>query len=265
MKSQGKPKMRVVCFPCAGGSETIYTKAEFVKGKRQLHPLIGWAQRSDVEVLAVQPPGRDARQTERCAYSCKELAEMLLPVLSSVLHDGSNVPFAMVAHSVGTWVCYEVLQLFKEHGFQMPAQVFLSCFPDPKIPLAERPWKPNKDLPDDTEFIAECKEWGTNPMLFKPHLWPTFRPLMRGDFTLFDTYEHQHEATEQPLSCPITVFYGAKDTRITKTHVEGWQAMTSGEFGVFEIPGSHLFVYEPAARGHWLDLVTRALEAKLLE
>jgi hypothetical protein len=66
-----KPKMRLVCFPCAGGSESIYTKADRNGRVAVLNPLMKWAQENSVEVLAVQPPGRDRRLKESFLQSCQ--------------------------------------------------------------------------------------------------------------------------------------------------------------------------------------------------
>jgi hypothetical protein len=135
------PKLRLVCFPNAGSAENIYTKIN--RGKP--NTLIGWAKENAVEVLAVQPPGRELRRKEPCLGSCKELATALFAVLAPRLltradgkDDGPLVPYAIMAHSVGTWVSYELMRLFQEKHVPMPLVIFLSCFPAPTIPEASR-------------------------------------------------------------------------------------------------------------------------------
>lgn len=61
-----------------------------------------------VEVLAVQLPGRAKRHKEPFAESLREVAEALLPVLRSRLED-PEVPYAVVGHSMGCWAAYELL------------------------------------------------------------------------------------------------------------------------------------------------------------
>ena len=36
----------------------------------------------------------------------------------------------------------------------------------------------------------ECREWDISEVVFSPTMWPTYEPLLRADFTLFDEYEH---------------------------------------------------------------------------
>jgi len=51
-----------------------------------------------------------------------------------------DAPYSVLAHSVGTWVAFEMLQLARSQGLPMPVKVFFSCFPSPDVPLAQRPW-----------------------------------------------------------------------------------------------------------------------------
>lgn len=39
----------------------------------------------------------------------------------------------------------------------------------------------------------ECRSWDVNEVVFSPALWGSYQPLMRADFTLFDSYCFQHQ------------------------------------------------------------------------
>jgi hypothetical protein len=174
-----RPKLRLVCFPNAGSAENIYTKIN--RGKP--NTLIGWAKENMVEVLAVQPPGREMRRKEPCLGSCKEIAQALFPVLAPRLlqtkqaagGEDEAVPFAIMAHSVGTWVQYELMRLFQERHMPMPVKIFLSCFPPPTIPEDSRPWIVNKTLTTDQSFQEECKLWDVNQVVFSGGMWEMYK------------------------------------------------------------------------------------------
>lgn len=46
-------------------------------------------------------------------------------------------------------------------------------------------------------------------MVFKPDVWPMFEPLLRADFTLFDTYDHDVNSTSHPPLYSYPSSYGS--------------------------------------------------------
>lgn len=104
--------------------------------------------RVQVEVLAVQPPGRGSRSKENQFPNLKALASELLPVLAPKLVDA---PYVCIAHSLGSWMAFEVLRAARAQGLPMPLRLFVSAMPGPDIPFAERPWRQQRHL-NETEF-----------------------------------------------------------------------------------------------------------------
>ena len=115
-------------------------------------------------------------------------------------------------------------------------------------------------------------------------MWELYGGVLRSDFSLFDTYEHEHGsgaassgaesssavaaaaaaaaaagsagavagASGAPFDIPITTFYAADDRRVTRQHVEGWRRFsTSAEFSTSQVEGHHLFVYNPDQKAAW--------------
>lgn len=80
-------------------------------------PLQAWAQEHNVQVLAVQPPGRAQRMREPQHASLQDMATALLPI---VAHELCSRPYALVAHSVGTWAAFELLRLALSKGMAGP-------------------------------------------------------------------------------------------------------------------------------------------------
>ena len=147
-----KVRMRLVCFSNAGSAEDMYT-SEGTGTRRVASPLLDWARASGVEVLAPQLPGRNARGKEPFLRTPQSIAAALLPLLGARLAD-PEVPYAILAHSVGTWVAFEFLSLLREAGLPMPAHVLFSAFPAPDIAPAARPWRPNAAL-NEAAFKGE--------------------------------------------------------------------------------------------------------------
>src|SRR6059058_3650797 len=82
--------VRLICFPHAGGSASAY-----VPLARALAP--------EVEVLAVQYPGRQDRRHEPPIEDVNRLADLA----ADVLPTDSARPYALFGHSMGALVAYE--------------------------------------------------------------------------------------------------------------------------------------------------------------
>lgn len=196
-KPLASPRLRILCFPNAGSAENIYTGMANRNKQRAPNKLMAWAGEAQAEVLAVQYPGRENRRGEPFVKTCQEMAAALLPVVRTKLAeaegDGEDaVPFVFVSHSCGNWVAYELLRLLRRESLPLPKAFFVSCMASPDIAAAAKPWKPNREM-GTAQLQAECKLWDVNEAVFHPSVWPTFEPLLRADFSLFDQYTHGPE------------------------------------------------------------------------
>lgn len=219
-------------------------------------PLLEWARANSAEVLAVQYAGRVNRKGDAPATSIEDIVEPLHAVLTE--HCG-DVPTVFVAHSVGTWVAYELLRRMEAAGKpKMPEQAFFSSFPPPTIPTEERPWNVNEGL-DEGEFKAECRRWNVNEVVFRAGVWEQYQPLLRADFSLFDQYKFEHEG-EGKFAWDLTVYRGRGDGMITRAMCEGWKGQTSGRFKFVEMDGHHLFPLEKKHKAIWLESIAKQLD-----
>ena len=286
-----KPSCRVVCWPNAGNAEDLFTNEKGrVDGKlcNTPSPLLNWCRTNNAHVFAPQFPGRAGRGREECFESCQEAAEALLRVVASVFFgddddESANVPWCVIGHSVGSWCAFEFVRLCVKHGFPQPKLALLSGFPSPSIGVDARPWRVNSQL-NDSEFRDECTQWGVDRAVFKPHFWPTFEPLLRRDFSLFDTYEYSgkdtNAMTTQDLTQELTqectprescgalrgvslvTMRGANDSMITVEHVLGWRKFMNdaSHHAHHEITnGNHLFPLQPDAKKQWLEIIAGTL------
>src|SRR5205085_7998711 len=92
-------RLRLFCFPDAGAGASV-----FFTWPSQLPP--------DVELAAVQPPGREARLSETPYSDMMELVEKL----GEVLEPHMNVPFAFFGHSNGAIMAFELARRLRREG-----------------------------------------------------------------------------------------------------------------------------------------------------
>lgn len=217
-------RLRLFCFPYAGGAASIY------RTWQQYLP-------AEIEVCAVQIPGRENRIRERPFTDVGTLVEALLPILLPYL----DRPFALFGHSMGTLIAYELAQQLQHQHRQTPTHLLISgrrspVLPDPDAPL--------HTLPSDEEFLHELQRRYNNlpALLFEDQeLRELFLPLLRADFTLVETYENP---TPIMLSCPLITFGGREDQRATEAQLRAWQPLTAAEFALHCFPGGHFYLNE---------------------
>lgn len=89
-------KVRLVCFPHAGGAASF-----FFPMAEMLLP--------NVEMLAVQYPGRQDRRSEKCLDSVQGLAV----AIAGQLRRRTDLPLALFGHSLGATVAFEVARLLE--------------------------------------------------------------------------------------------------------------------------------------------------------
>lgn len=234
-KPNPQARLRLFCFPYAGGGASIYrTWGE------QLPP--------QVEMRPVQLPGRENRMSEpsltRIEPLVQAVAEALLPYL--------DLPFAFFGHSMGALVAFELARKLRSAVDLEPLQLFVSGRIAPHHVRSE---PPNYNLPEP-ELIEELRRLnGTSEeALEHPELMGLMLPLLRADFELVQTYTYAGGA---PLGCPVTAFGGAQDTEVSMEELAGWREHTTGDFSLRMFEGGHFFLH--AAREQLLQIVSTEL------
>lgn len=212
--------MRLICFPYAGGGASVFRS---------------WGQHSllsNVEVCAVQLPGREARITEAPVEDVRQL----VPQLREALEPYLDRPFAFFGHSIGALVSFELARELRRTGGIEPRHLFVSGCPAPHLSHSERMW----DLPDD-EFLERLRRFnGTPPdVLNHPELMDMMLPTIRADFALRDRYDYRDEPS---VSCPITAFGGMADMHVDCAMLRAWRQHTQERFQVWLFQGDHFFL-----------------------
>ncbi len=149
----------------------------------------------------------------------------------------------------------------------------------------------------------ECRAWDINELVFSAGMWPVYQPLLRADFTLFDSYVHQAGGgggggggAEPFPDLPLHCWWGEGDRRVTKGMVQvrrggttarmraqvactlwagavtrerrgscaqEWRRFTTGPVQLRSNPGNHLWPLHPEHKRRWLLEIVDVLDSQL--
>jgi medium-chain acyl-[acyl-carrier-protein] hydrolase len=219
-KPEPKAKLRLFCFPYAGGSTLIYRK-----WPDTLAPAI--------EVCAVQLKGHGSRLLETPLKSMSQL----IPELAEGLAPYLDKPCAFFGHSMGAVISFELARYLQEvNGFEL-THLFVSGRRAPQLPNSD-PY--TFDLPE-ADFIEELHRLNGTPkeVFGNPDLMRLLVPLLRADFELIETYRY---VPGSPLTCPMTAFGGLEDGDEVADLLYPWRELTDGPFSLRMFPGDHFFL-----------------------
>lgn len=212
--------LRLVCFPHAGGSAAFYR---------------GWAthERPDVEVLAIQYPGRMNRLGEPLIDEIGAMAD----ALAGVLARSVAAPFAFFGHSMGATIAFETIQRLARDHLPHPVRLFASAR---KGPACHRPGQ--RHLANDEAIIAYLRKLGgcEAEVFQQPQLLPLLLPIIRSDFKLGETWAPPPDAR---VDCPITAFVGDEDPEVTIEEAASW-GRASDHFEMRVFRGHHFYLLD---------------------
>ncbi|GAB1511631.1 thioesterase II family protein [Actinophytocola sp. KF-1] len=209
---------RLICLSHAGGSASY-----FFGVSRALAP--------EIDVLAVQYPGRQDRLREPCLRSIHDLADGLLPAVLPL----ADRPLTIFGHSLGATLGYELARRLEQSGV-IPTALFASGRPAPHRTRLER-----THLRDDAGLLAAMKALGGTEaaLLDDEDVRAMVMPAIRGDYVAAETYVHRPGS---PLRCPIYALTGDNDPKVTVAEAEAWREHTSAEFELTVFPGGHFYL-----------------------
>ena len=218
-------RLRLFCFPYAGGGASIYRT---------------WATTlpAEIEVYPVQPPGRETRLRDRAFTRFPPLIDSLASAIEPYL----NMPFAFFGHSMGALTSFELTRQLRRQGGPLPVHLFLSGHRAAQLPNDE---EPIYHLPD-AEFVQELRSLNGTPdqVLQNEELMRLMLPLLRADFELCNMYNY---IQEEPLPCPITAYGGLQDEEANRDTLSAWREQTSGQFTLRMFPGDHFYLHSARA------------------
>ena len=223
-----QPRLRLVCFPCAGGGASSY-------GDWAAHVPEG------VEVAAVRLPGRESRAREQAITELPTLVAALVDVLRPLFDQ----PMAFFGHSTGALVAFELSRRLRTLGVAAPAGLIVACCRAPHLPLQH---SPIHALPREA-FVAELRRFGGTPeaVLAHPAFLEMILPSLRADLGLLERYQHEPDS---PLACAIVGCAGASDPHVRTDEVEAWAMHTASHSPCTLFPAI-TFLPAAACRSCW--------------
>ena len=214
--------LRLVCFPHAGGGASA-----FWRWPRLLPP--------QVEVLAVQYPGRQDRFAEDYPETLTGMADPIAAELAALL-DGQPGPVAFFGHSMGALVAFEVARRLPATGLPAPTRLVVSAHQAPTSPHVHGP-----DGDSDQAVLTYLRSLGGSgaDLLEDPELRELTLPMVRNDLRLVRNYRY---VDGPPLDCPITAVAGAQDRSCTPSQMRDWYRRTTRGFDLAVFPGDHFYL-----------------------
>lgn len=236
---------RLFAFPFVGGGASVFNPWNELLPK-------------DIEINAIQHPGREARIGEKPLTDIQELVRQVCAAIVPSL-DRS---FVLYGHSMGGLIAYEVARHLEAEYSEVPLRLIIAGWVAP--PLVRKYVRALRGINGGHFSLehasdAEVLEVLRGNALFseqdtRPELAEALMPSVRADLAMLGAYEYDGSHT---LRCPITVLSGDRDDLFDHAQLTSWRALTSGEFRFREVKGGHLFVREPD-KSH-IDTITEEL------
>lgn len=220
-KPISNPRVRLFCFPFAGGTANTFT------------PWVDPLAAEKIELILIQPPGRGARFGEPPHTSMDSLIKELMQHAEFIT---SRTPYVLFGHSLGSRVAYELCSRLMVSGLPLPEYFIASGSRAPHFPNENASLH---DLPQK-KFIQQLKELNGTPkeLLENQALMELVTPLLRADFKISETYQ----AKKICMPLPILVFGGEDDHDITPYHLEMWGELSTQGCEVVQFLGDHFFI-----------------------
>ncbi|KOU12862.1 oleoyl-ACP hydrolase [Streptomyces sp. WM6372] len=230
---------RLVCFPHAGGAATFW------------FPM-AQALAPQVDVLAVQYPGRQDRRGEPCIEDIETLAAHAAEEVLA----WSDRPVTLFGHSMGAMVAFETARRLEERG-RPPAGLVVSGM---RAPSRARGGSSQAETAE--ELVAGILRLrGTDAaVLDDPELVRMILPTIRSDYKAAESYRWR---PGPPLGTPIAVLTGTEDPHVSTDEAAAWREHTAGPFSLTVFTGGHFFLNEhaEAVRKVVTDHIARSFQA----
>jgi surfactin synthase thioesterase subunit len=208
----GQAAARLFCLPYSGCGASMYRRWPRFAG--------------DVELCAVQLPGRENRLREANFSSFEALAEEMAGALQPYL----DRPFGFFGHCSSALLAYEVTLRLVRRGQPAPARLFVSS----QVAPQDGPYGRFLSMTAD-ELAEEVRELlvrlGNEP---RPDMVAMTLEVLLADVATHKAYRVDRPV---PVHCPITSIGWDQDVEVPHQMMTGWSAV--GETTVRLLSGSH--------------------------
>ncbi|WP_060893423.1 hybrid non-ribosomal peptide synthetase/type I polyketide synthase [Streptomyces europaeiscabiei] len=252
LKPARHPKVRILCMSGMGGTTTGHV------------PLIPHLP-EDVELLGVRVPGREGRSGEAPVSDVNVLVDRVVADLS----DRLDVPIVLYGHSQGAYTAWEIAHRLGSRVGGPDLSLVAACAPSPfsETPEALKQFQKVSTLWDTATpatLVEMFRGMLPDDILDNEEVFGTYVENLRADFGMWNRHQLALQGDRRgPLDIPITAVSGTADPVLPEGTMAGWSTLTSGEFVVRSIEGSHSAPLEsPKAMAE--ELTAAALSCGLL-
>lgn len=223
-------KVRLFCFPFAGGSVSTY-----MPWLKLLHP--------EAELIAIQLPGRGNRLLDIPYDDMDSLVADLFAEIKPYL----DRPYLFFGHSMGAKIAFDLAIQFHRHQLPLPVNFIVS---GSAAPFKTRSSAPVHAL-SDADFIRRLSELNGTPdkVLNNKELMGYLLPALRADFKITETYLRDKDCV---LPTVGVIYGGDQDEAIPQDDLLAWSDVFEQTEDTQIFPGGHFFLNE-----HSEDIVAR--------
>ncbi|MEU9144381.1 amino acid adenylation domain-containing protein [Streptomyces sp. NPDC048349] len=233
LKPARNPRARIVCVAGMGGTTGGHV------------PLVRHLP-DDVELLAVQLPGREARADEAPVTDMMALADQVVAALSGRLAPAPGAaPVVLYGHSQGSWLAWEVAHRLAHRPAVPPLALVAACALPPLAPLTpglDRLGELTEDLDgaDPQELAALLEGLLPDEVLASEELLAEYVQRLRTDTVLAENHRAVLRGISRPaLDVPLFAVSGTADPVLPDGSMEVWRELTGALYVPRAIEGSH--------------------------
>ncbi len=255
-KKVRKPGLRLFCFPYFGGDASVYGS---------WHKSLP----DNIEVCAVQYPGREERSNEKPFNDISELTRMTAEVIEPLL----DCPIAFYGHSFGAAHAFELTRYLREKNGIQPVVFIVGAWRAQHLGIPPE-FMEAASIIDSIDDDGICKDENISRIIYQlrtigfpesvldhtlqvlgnRRLTDEILPAVRADIPLIKRYRYRES---EPFSCPIVAIAGRNDTIVSEEEVEQWEKHTTGGFHFSTVNAGHLFCIDN--RGELPGLIAKEL------
>lgn len=221
-------RARIVCLLRAGG-----TTADFAQWTGPF---------GDIEVCAVQLPGRLRRYSEPAVRTTEPIVQGVVQALQELEY----LPLLLFGDCMGAILAFEIARELRRASLPLPISLIVGSYapPDQKRTSANF-----HDAPAEVFRNRLLEVGGLEPeVIDEDELFELLLPSLRADFESFENYEY---VPETPLEVDIYGIGGQADPLVSFSELEGWRRHTCRHFEARPFTGDHFFPRDnPSAQFH---------------
>jgi surfactin synthase thioesterase subunit len=221
---QPSPRARLLCFPYGGGGASYF---------RAWQELLG----EEIEVCAIQLPGREGRYSEPRLREIEPLLTVLRDELAPLLQ---GPPVHLFGYSLGAGIAHAFATQCLQESTRADIRSIIACACSAGV-------QDRRDTGTytDESFLAFIDSLGGLPaaVMANPGLRAIALGILRDDFSLAESI---NLADAPPISVPVMALGGDSDPSVSLAGLEAWRNKTTATFERHLYCGDHFFFNQHA-------------------